>query len=875
MNLALIINPVAGGWSPTDPESWGGGEETVVHWARGMAQRHAVTVYWDGPEFRDETHDGYMPTIYRPYDAMVGAEPVDVAIYRKVPEWAGRCPATRSWCWTDQVRPQDLSPFERVVVASPFLQRCLAAASPIAATRLTVIPDGFVPYLKTAVDRDPNLVLFASSPDRGLIPLLTAWPTVRAARPDARLLITYGWDIFRRCGGSPALAERAQSLIQAQAESVTMRRVPFAEMPAIYQTAGVWAYYCLGGEYFCQVAAKAQMAGCVPVVRPWGALHDTVWSGLTCPDEATFTAELIRALDHDEQARLRTAQQDIIAAGTQAHAVPWVAVCQQWTDLLATPLAADEPERSHLVVTPGVPAGLVPSADVTHGDAMIRQRLTQWHQQYTVDGTPPTPVTLGWALEEAPAGSMTDLLESHGVMPGEWVLALTSLGPWRAGPRQRQVGRRDIQEWFGGQPELQSDVITLDQDGNAFCLTWFKYDPAAVGVRSLDRVLAHQVPRDTCSVCFITPPVIADASLLKTLRSVEPLADEVVIAVNGADPEGDPIPWTRLGTIAEDWATATGIDTRIIPALSPRYCFDCQADHDVGAYQPGHRVAGFETPRNQSIATARGDWICWLDADEELLYPERLSKFLRPNMFVGYAINQDHNSSDPPEARKRDTPVRLFRRRVDPDHPEPGVIRIGDHDWPTYHTGLTARFAGIVHEHPGLGPGYIDGMGPVLLVPDVFIAHSGYHTEAMRRGRFLRNWPLMVADRQKYPLRRLGTFLWLRDLSHHLRYLIEQAKGVLTPELTSYARECLRLYREHFVKAVDPYTQEARQYATVAMQALGQGFEVSGQIQIRRPEAGEDVLTVPITGRVEDGDQLVKIVQAQLGGLERWQGPWA
>jgi len=51
---------------------------------------------------------------------------------------------------------------------------------------------------------------------------------------------------------------------------------------------------------------------------------------------------------------------------------------------------------------------------------------------------------------------------------------------------------------------------------------------------------------------------------------------------------------------------------------------------------------GFETPRNESIAQATGDWILWIDADEELQGFNNLRKYLRNSVYDGFRIRQHH-----------------------------------------------------------------------------------------------------------------------------------------------------------------------------------------------------------------------------------------
>jgi glycosyltransferase involved in cell wall biosynthesis len=880
VNIAIYTNPVAGGWSPEDSESWGGGEESIVGFARALARRgHEVVVYYDGNLAMDAPGPGHA-VIYAPRgDALTRGGTFDLVIYFKSPEHAGLNLAPRQYVWTDQERGFDPAPFRAIATCSPYLSRFLQGMQPAMAPKLRTIPYG-VDLVSLAADgagvaRDTNLVLHAASPDRGLEHLLAVWPSVVAEHPAARLVCTYGFDLFDKYGGAPALKSRLMQLLDAAGPSVRFRRYSRAETHALYYQAAVFAYYCTGGEQYGISLLKAQAAGCVPVVRPWGALHDTLQGGLRVETVDQFRDALLEALDGERQAELRAA----LAPAVQT----WDAALDAWEAVWAEPDVIDTPLLPQI---PPTPWNLIPQPGMAAPEACV-QTLTGWAQAFGVRRPWVDPAlgltvnlppgeghdgwVVGWSLEDT-LESPASLLAKLGIPNGARVLVLTSSGPWRAPQRRRLFGRRDLVDCFGRMEDLQTQATPLDGDGSAICatsMTWTGF----VGQRDLARVRRTTRARETLSVCLITPPVFADAVLLRALRSVQPIADEVIVAINGdSEPvvEGAVVP-TR--EIVDRFQHDSGIPCTAITARAPRFCWDCLREHPVGEIAPGHRLAGFETPRNQSLAPARGDWILWLDSDEQVCEPDRFTKYLRPNLFEGYGVPQDHHSSDPPQAFKRDTPVRLFRRH--PDGTEPGWFDYGPHKWPTFHPGLTARFAGVVHEHPGHAPDYSAGLGPVLLLPDVWIAHSGYLTEPMRRGRFLRNWPLMVADRMKYPDRKLGLFLWLRDLAHQVRYLVEQAHGQVTPPVVALAEECIRLWEGNFLDAGDAFFGDCLGYVGTCYQVLGRGVECQVSVLVKKPEvSGEELVPVTFTGRVGDPAQIVQLVKTGLAGCERWSEPW-
>ena len=950
MRLVFVSNVVAGGWSPRAMNDVGGSEESLVYLARALVRRgHEVTVVYDGPTLLDELSRG-SAVRYRPRTDPGTA--YDLAVLYKCPDAAGMQLAPRQWLWTVEERAFNGQPFEWVVVPSHYLSRCLLGTCPPLEPKLAVIPYGL--ELRellgdgSPAERDSGLVLHTASPDRGLETLLQVWPAVLEKRPDARLVCTYGFERYEACGGGKNLRDRIERLcIEQPSVHLPPSRRTMRELANFYRAAGVWAYYCTGGEFFCLAAVKAQQAGCVPVVRPWGALQETVWSGLRADTPEAFRDALIDALDPARQEELRA------AIGTCP--IPtWDEVAAQWEQLFAQPVPA--PAATKLLQVPATPDGLVPRPGANAIPTIVTTSQ-EWAQQLGVavpwvapslgfSAGPTSPAScdgaiLGFEVEDA----ATDPLRTLATLPlraNVPVLLISSFGPWRADKRRRHFSRRDLQELFGQCPDAIIRAVALDGEGNGFFATSFRFRLVSIGKRDLQRVRRTAAPRETVSVCFIAPPTQPEGVFLRALRSVQSIADEIVCAVNPRPPElvppsepparvpfpehvltGDPRPFTEIerdmherreletiearirrkappGMLAnaptvdllEDFGRETGIPVTVVEGMSPHWCHDCRQMHAKGEMTFGHRLAGFETPRNQSIAPARGDHILWIDTDEVIEGAANLAKYLRPNGFAGYAVQQHHHSVDPPQATKIDWPVRLFRRIADGS--AAGWSEEGPLKWPTFSPGFTARFAGIVHEHPGGGqkdahgrPIYSEGVAPVVMLSDIFISHVGYLSEAVRRARFLRNWALMACDRLRYPRRRLGLFLGpLRDLTHHLRYGLERLgnrlefhfplhdpRDCMHCRMVTYAEECLRVYQEEFVDREDPFAADALMYASGAAQVLNRGIDVQVSITARKPEVtGDEHVDIAFAGRIESAEVLLKMIKSRLPALTRWEG---
>ena len=346
------------------------------------------------------------------------------------------------------------------------------------------------------------------------------------------------------------------------------------------------------------------------------------------------------------------------------------------------------------------------------------------------------PWTLADQLEAllAPAGKLC-LTVPYG--PWEWETFATLSR--RA--HVHHLERDAVEQIWGHKPEFGLLAVPARQTamGEALGVYRVVFGTGGAPSRPLDMAakLAHQAPRQTVSVCMMVGP--QGLTLARTLESVAPFADELVMGVDGREEDG-----------GAAWDIARRYGAQVFAIESPL-------------------KTGFDHARNQTLARATCDWVLWIDDDEVFEWPERLWKYLRPNCFHGYAIKQHHYSVEPEGVLKTDYPCRLFRN----------------------HLGV--RFFGLVHEHPETALN--QGLGPVVLLPDVALAHHGYDTEDIRRRRFARNLPLMVQDRQTYPERTLGKFLWIRDLVQLNRHTYEQ-QGAFTPVCRQRAQEAVRLWRE-------------------------------------------------------------------------------
>jgi glycosyltransferase involved in cell wall biosynthesis len=306
----------------------------------------------------------------------------------------------------------------------------------------------------------------------------------------------------------------------------------------------------------------------------------------------------------------------------------------------------------------------------------------------------------------------------------------------------------------------------------------------------------------TLSVCMIVKD--AQGTLYRCLDRVKPIADEIIVCDTGST--------DHTIEIAREYTDQV---------------------HEI-PWEDDFSIA-----RNRSIEKATGDWILWLDADEQLVGGDQLTKYLRDNMYNGYVIRQHHHAVD--ADFKPDVPVRLFRN----------------------HLGI--RFFGCVHEHPESALN--DGVKPAVILSDVHIVHDGYVTEAIRRKRFLRNLPMVMKDRKLNPTRRLGLVFLARDYIHLARYELERTRGQMTDRGRKYLGRAAAIHREHFADPADPLHSYSFPLYQSALELMGEGFELGYFIALSG-EPMRDLGAQPVQRlRVADEGEAREFLGRHLGEL--------
>lgn len=402
--------------------------------------------------------------------------------------------------------------------------------------------------------------------------------------------------------------------------------------------------------------------------------------------------------------------------------------------------------------------------------------------------------------------------------PGGILIITTPTGRWEwtgtesfrtAREHLKHFDRADIRKICGeNEFEIASAPAGNDKTGKPLgSFVWMVRPHTVFNRVDYSEKLSQITPRQTVSACIIVKN--GEKTIRKCIESLIDWVDEVVV---GVDP---------------DTSDRTAL---IVKNLEVDY------PHKAITIFKGKRalVDGFDAARNATVEKACGDWILWIDADEELQQPWNLWKYLRHSQIDGFAFPQVHYSCDPPTVLTTDFPCRVFRNN--------GKI----------------KFYGMVHEHPETEPGKAVPFGVVR--HDVQFLHCGYVDEETRRKRFMRNLPLLYKDVEKYPDRSLNRFLMLRDIAQMLMFEHEQTGGNILQHHPAQAEHGIKLWQEILEKDHLRLAIDSLKYYSHCCAVLGKGFEASFEFKAKPDGCPNMAVNTKVEGRFFSREHFKKLL---------------
>lgn len=200
---------------------------------------------------------------------------------------------TYLWCH-DLVTPtvERVQNFDHLLCLSPFHKNYVQGKQGVSREKIVITRNGITPskFDFERKEKNPNKLVWLSSPDRGLDRAMLVCDEVRQVFPDIELHVYYGLDNLYKYG----MHELAQKLQGMMDERAYVKYHGFTEqkkMAKEISDAVVWIHPCNFIETFCITALEALALGIFPVTRKLGALANTL-------QEAEKKGQAL-LLDHD------------------------------------------------------------------------------------------------------------------------------------------------------------------------------------------------------------------------------------------------------------------------------------------------------------------------------------------------------------------------------------------------------------------------------------------------------------------------------------------------------------------------------------------------------------------------------------------------
>lgn len=172
--------------------------------------------------------------------------------------------------------------YEKYMVLSEFHKNFVKNALMVPDEKIYVTRNGITPEKFSKVDKtlkNPNKIIYVSSPDRGLDRAIDVVELARIENPDLELHVFYGLSNLEKMGKTSEVEHFKKIMDKPWIKY--HGNVEQKELMEAYKDASIWLYPTNFAETFCISAIETLLSGVFPIVRNYGALPDTL-KGLPC-----------------------------------------------------------------------------------------------------------------------------------------------------------------------------------------------------------------------------------------------------------------------------------------------------------------------------------------------------------------------------------------------------------------------------------------------------------------------------------------------------------------------------------------------------------------------------------------------------------------
>lgn len=292
----IFYSPVAfeqWDWRNSIEKGIGGSETSHVEMAWRLARRgHEVITYAPIP---DDCPGEWRGTIWKRLDEVDWTLDGVWVLYRcpeKLDEFTEDHPRKTLWLLNQDwhyrtFTPERLAKLDKMLCLCEWHKRYCLETMSFPAEKIMVTSNGLKADLieeveKEGITRNPYRIMYASSPDRGLVHVIRAFAIAREFEPRLELHVFYGFNNLRKLTQMPRLQANADlcERLMKQVPGVTFHgRITQNQLYREWMSTGLWVYRTDFRETSCITCMEAQALGAIPIVSPVAALDENVHFG--------------------------------------------------------------------------------------------------------------------------------------------------------------------------------------------------------------------------------------------------------------------------------------------------------------------------------------------------------------------------------------------------------------------------------------------------------------------------------------------------------------------------------------------------------------------------------------------------------------------
>jgi glycosyltransferase involved in cell wall biosynthesis len=299
----ILYSPVAfepWDWRNSIEKGIGGSETSHVEMAWRLAARgHDVITYSPIP---DDCPGEWRGTKWYPIDQVDWSQDGTWILYRcpeALDNFTDPHPGKTLWLmnqdWDYHTLVGDrLEKLDKMMILCEWHKRYTLERHPELDGKIMVTSNGLKPELieeaeREGIERNPYRIMFASSPDRGLVNVIKSFIVAREFEPRLELHAFYGFNNLRKLthnAGLQAKADECERLMRSTTNVFFHGRVTQDRLYREWLKSGLWVYRTNFQETSCITCMEAQALGAIPIVSPVAALDENVHFGQAIPGDA-------------------------------------------------------------------------------------------------------------------------------------------------------------------------------------------------------------------------------------------------------------------------------------------------------------------------------------------------------------------------------------------------------------------------------------------------------------------------------------------------------------------------------------------------------------------------------------------------------------